>query len=53
MAVDFRDDTETPEFTDHVIRAIYNDPDILQISGTAAIAAEMAARFSTQSACQE
>ena len=53
MAVDLRDDTETPQFTDHVIRAIYNDPDILPISGTAAISAEMAARFSTQSACQE
>jgi NAD(P)-dependent dehydrogenase (short-subunit alcohol dehydrogenase family) len=37
--------TETPEFTGHVIWALYNDPKLMQISGQTVIGAEMAAKY--------
>ncbi len=36
---------ETPEFTGHVIRALFNDPDLMKISGQTVIGAEMAAKY--------
>ena len=36
---------ETPEFTGHLIWAIFNDPDRMQLSGKAHIGAELAAGF--------
>ena len=37
--------TETPEFTGHVIWALYNDPELMAMSGKALIAAEMAVKY--------
>ncbi|HTZ71080.1 MAG TPA: SDR family NAD(P)-dependent oxidoreductase [Acetobacteraceae bacterium] len=37
--------SETPEFTGHVIWALYNDPEILTFSGQTVIGAEMAVRY--------
>lgn len=39
---------ETPEFTGHVIWALFNDPELLEISGQTVIGAEMAARYGIQ-----
>lgn len=39
---------ETPEFTGHVIWALFNDPELLAISGQTVIGAEMAARYGIQ-----
>jgi len=36
---------ETPEFTGHVIWALYNDPQLMDISGQTVIGAEMAAKY--------
>lgn len=36
---------ETPEFTGHVINALYRDPDIVQLSGHTVIGAEIAQRY--------
>jgi NAD(P)-dependent dehydrogenase (short-subunit alcohol dehydrogenase family) len=37
--------TETPELTGHVIWALYNDPQLMEISGQTVIGAEMAAKY--------
>jgi NAD(P)-dependent dehydrogenase (short-subunit alcohol dehydrogenase family) len=37
--------TETPEFTGHVIWALYNDPALLEMSGRTLIGAEMALKY--------
>jgi len=37
--------TETPEFTGHVIWGLYNDPDLLELSGKTVIGAEMAVKY--------
>ena len=39
------DDAETPEFTGHLIWALYNDPRLLELSGQTVIGAELAARY--------
>lgn len=36
---------ETPEFTGHVIWALYNDPALMQMSGQTVIGAEMAVKY--------
>lgn len=36
---------ETPEFTGHLIDALYRDPDLKQLSGHTVIGAELAARY--------
>ena len=36
---------ETPEFTGHVIWGLFNDPDLLAMSGRTVIGAEMAAKY--------
>ncbi|WP_029111570.1 SDR family NAD(P)-dependent oxidoreductase [Mycobacterium sp. URHD0025] len=36
---------ETPELTGHVIWALYNDPDLMEMSGHTLIGAELAARY--------
>ena len=36
---------ETPELTGHVIWALYNDPNLMEISGQTVIGAEMAAKY--------
>jgi NAD(P)-dependent dehydrogenase (short-subunit alcohol dehydrogenase family) len=36
---------ETPAFTGHVIWALYNDPDLMALSGQTVIGAEMAAKY--------
>lgn len=36
---------ETPEFTGHVIWALYNDPTLMELSGKTVIGAEMAHRY--------
>jgi len=40
-----KDVTETPEFTGHVIWAIYNDPRLMEMSGNTVIGAEMAVKY--------
>ena len=40
-----RDQIETPEFTGHVIWALYNDPELQDISGQTLIGAEAAVRY--------
>ncbi len=40
--------TETPEFTGHVIWALYNDPKLMEISGQTVIGAEMAVKYGVQ-----
>jgi NAD(P)-dependent dehydrogenase (short-subunit alcohol dehydrogenase family) len=37
--------TETPEFTGHVIWAMYNDPELMQMSGKTLIGAELGAQY--------
>ncbi len=37
--------TETPEFTGHIIWAIFNDPDLMTMSGQTVIGAEMAIKY--------
>ena len=39
------DTAETPEFTGHVIWALYNDTDLMTVSGQTLIGAELAARY--------
>jgi NAD(P)-dependent dehydrogenase (short-subunit alcohol dehydrogenase family) len=39
------DTTETPEFTGHVIWALYNDPNLLDLSGQTVIGAEMGLKY--------
>jgi hypothetical protein len=36
---------ETPEFTGHVIDALYHDPHLAELSGHTLIAAELATRY--------
>jgi NAD(P)-dependent dehydrogenase (short-subunit alcohol dehydrogenase family) len=40
-----QDQIETPEFTGHIIWALYNDPQLMEISGQTVIGAEMAVRY--------
>jgi len=40
-----RDILETPEFTGHVIWALYNDPNLMELSGQTVIGAEMALKY--------
>ena len=37
--------TETPEFTGHIIWALYNDPTLMELSGQTVIGAEMAVKY--------
>jgi len=37
--------SETPEFTGHVIWALYNDPEVMSLSGLTVIGAEMARKY--------
>jgi NAD(P)-dependent dehydrogenase (short-subunit alcohol dehydrogenase family) len=37
--------SETPEFTGHVIWALYNDPKLMELSGQTVIGAEMAVKY--------
>jgi hypothetical protein len=37
--------TESPEFTGHVIWALYNDPQLMTLSGQTVIGAEMALKY--------
>lgn len=37
--------TETPEFTGHVVWALYNDPSLLEMNGETVIGAEMAVKY--------
>jgi NAD(P)-dependent dehydrogenase (short-subunit alcohol dehydrogenase family) len=39
---------ETPEFTGHVIWALYNDPKLLELSGQTLIGAELAVKYGIQ-----
>ncbi|MCE7797081.1 SDR family NAD(P)-dependent oxidoreductase [Sphingobium sufflavum] len=39
------DVVETPEFTGHVIWALYNDPDLIAMNGQTVIGAEMAVKY--------
>jgi NAD(P)-dependent dehydrogenase (short-subunit alcohol dehydrogenase family) len=39
------DAAETPEFTGHIVWALYNDPMLLEMSGQTVIGAEMARRY--------
>jgi NAD(P)-dependent dehydrogenase (short-subunit alcohol dehydrogenase family) len=39
------DITETPEFTGHVIWGLYNDPELMDMSGQTVIGAEMAMKY--------
>ncbi|CAN7317854.1 SDR family NAD(P)-dependent oxidoreductase [Phenylobacterium sp. LjRoot225] len=39
---------ETPEFTGHVIWALYNDPQLMELSGQTVIGAEMAVKYGIQ-----
>jgi NAD(P)-dependent dehydrogenase (short-subunit alcohol dehydrogenase family) len=40
--------TESPEFTGHIIWALYNDPQLMEISGQTVIGAEMAVKYGLQ-----
>ncbi|OBI77512.1 short-chain dehydrogenase [Mycobacterium sp. E740] len=42
---DLLDNTETPEFTGHLIWALFNDPDVMDKSGQTFIGAELAAEY--------
>lgn len=42
--------TETPEFTGHVIWALYNDPALMELSGQTVIGAEMATKYEIRDA---
>src|SRR3546814_15214355 len=37
--------TETPDFTGHVLWALYNDPELMALSGQTVIGAEMAQKY--------
>ncbi len=37
--------SETPEFTGHIIRALYGDPGLMQLSGQTLIGAELAVKY--------
>jgi hypothetical protein len=39
------DTLETPEFTGHIIWALYNDPNLMELSGQTVIGAEMAVKY--------
>jgi NAD(P)-dependent dehydrogenase (short-subunit alcohol dehydrogenase family) len=39
------DTAETPEFSGHVIWALYNDPDLMDVSGQTLIGAELAVKY--------
>ena len=39
------DSAETPELTGHVIWALYNDPDLMELSGQTLIGAELAVKY--------
>jgi hypothetical protein len=39
------DSAETPELTGHVIWALYNDPDLMALSGQTLIGAELAKKY--------
>jgi len=39
------DTAETPEFTGHIIWALYNDPALMELSGQTVIGAEMAVKY--------
>jgi NAD(P)-dependent dehydrogenase (short-subunit alcohol dehydrogenase family) len=41
---------ETPEFTGHVIWALYNDPQLMELSGQSVIGAEMALKYGIKDA---
>jgi NAD(P)-dependent dehydrogenase (short-subunit alcohol dehydrogenase family) len=41
---------ETPEFTGHVIWALYNDPNLMELSGQTLIGAEIAAKYGIKDA---
>jgi len=41
---------ETPEFTGHVVWALYNDPHLMDMSGQTVIGAEMAVKYGIQDA---
>lgn len=45
-----KDQIETPEFTGHVIWALYNDPELLARNGQTVIGAEMAVAYDIQDA---
>jgi hypothetical protein len=36
---------ETPEFTGHIIWALFNDPKLMELSGQTVIGAEMAVKY--------
>jgi NAD(P)-dependent dehydrogenase (short-subunit alcohol dehydrogenase family) len=44
------DTAETPEFTGHVIWALYNDPSLMELSGQTVIGAEMAVKYGIRDA---
>jgi hypothetical protein len=39
---------ETPQFTGHIVWALFNDPELGELSGQTVIGAEMAARYGIQ-----
>jgi NAD(P)-dependent dehydrogenase (short-subunit alcohol dehydrogenase family) len=39
------DSAESPELTGHIIWALYNDPDLIDLSGRTLIGAELAAKY--------
>jgi NAD(P)-dependent dehydrogenase (short-subunit alcohol dehydrogenase family) len=43
-----KDTSETPEFTGHVIWALYNDPKLMDMTGQTVIGAEMAVKYGIQ-----
>lgn len=44
------DAAETPEFTGHIIWAMYNDPQLMELSGQTVIGAEMAVKYGIKDA---
>lgn len=42
---EFAEHAETPEFTGHLVNALYHDPDLAEISGQTLIGAELAQRY--------
>ena len=40
-----KDQIETPEFTGHIIWALYNDPELMALSGQTLIGAEVAKQY--------
>lgn len=40
--------TETPEFTGHIVWALYNDPELMTLSGQTVIGAELGTRYGIQ-----